>query len=57
MVMNAYCKAGMFEEVELLESLEAAFMDKIDDATQSDIVVMFGAHSAWCSSIIDQTQK
>ena len=53
MVMNAYCKAGMFEEVELLESLEAAFMDKIDDATQSDIVVMFGAHSAWCSSIID----
>ena len=55
MVMKAYCKAGMYEEVELLESLESAFLERIEDATTSDIVVIFGAHSSWCSNMIDQT--
>lgn len=48
MIMNAYCKAAMFKEVELLESLESAFLSKIHEATPSDMVVMFGAHSTWC---------
>ena len=33
MVMKAYCRAGMYQEVELLESLETAFIERLDEAS------------------------
>ena len=55
MLMNAFCKAQMFSEVELLESLESVFLQRVEEASPADLVVLFSAHSAWCSNVVEET--
>ena len=55
MFMTAYCRGNMFKEVELLESLQASFLTKIDEANGQTLVTMLNAHAAWATHIIDET--
>ena len=43
--MTAYCRANMFNEVILFESLEAQFLRRVDEAEGPTIVTMFCAHA------------
>ena len=53
MFMTAYCRGEMFEEYELLESLESSFLSRIHEAEGQTLVTMLNAHAAWASHIID----
>ena len=52
--LTAYARANMFEEIDLFESLEAQFIDRIDEADGPTIVTMFCAHAAWAAHQIDE---
>jgi len=44
MLLSAFVKAEMFEEIELFESLEAAFLSRIDEASGVCLATIFNAH-------------
>ena len=53
--MTAYCRGGMFKEIELLESLQASFLAQIEQTDGYTLVTMLNAHSAWVTHVIDET--
>lgn len=53
--MTAFVRAEMFKEVELLESLEAKFIERVDTADGATLVTMFNAHCHWANHIVDET--
>lgn len=55
MFMTAYCRGGLFKEVELLESLQASFLAQLDQTNGQTLVTMLNAHSAWVTHIVDET--
>lgn len=55
MFVKAFTDAKMFREIELLESLQAAFLSKIDEASGEDLVAILIAHHKWGTFIVEQT--
>lgn len=53
--MTAYTRCKLFDTVDLLESLEASFISRIDEATGPTLVTVFNSHASWCAHIVDQT--
>ena len=53
MFMTAYTKSKMFGAVDVLESLESAFMARIDEASGPTIVTIFNSHASWANHIVD----
>lgn len=54
MFMTAYTRCKAFTAVDLLESLEASFLSRIDEATGPTLVTMFNSHASWCASLVDE---
>jgi hypothetical protein len=54
MFMTAYTRCKMFTSVDLLESLEASFLSRIDEANGPTLVTMFNSHAAWCAQLVDE---
>ena len=55
MFAKAFTDAKMFREVELLESLQAAFLSRIDEASGEDLVAILIAHQKWGTFIVEET--
>jgi hypothetical protein len=56
MFMTAYTRCKQFDSsVDLLESLESAFISRIDEANGPTLVTVFNSHSAWSVHIVEQT--
>ena len=43
----------MFDAVDLFESLESAFLGRIDESNGPATVTIFNAHAAWAGHIVD----
>lgn len=54
MFMTAYARCKQFESVDLLESLEASFLSRIDEADGPTLVTVFNSHAAWSAHIVEQ---
>jgi hypothetical protein len=54
MLLSAFVKAEMFEEVELFESLEAAFLSRIEEASGVCLATIFNAHQTWAAHVMDE---
>jgi len=54
MFMTSFTRSKMFDEIDLLESLEAAFLSRIDEANGPTICTIFNSHATWAAHIIDQ---
>ncbi len=52
--MTAFTKAGMFKDVQLLEALEAHFVQNIEQIEGPNLVAMYCAHSSWVNGMIDE---
>ena len=52
--MTAFARCRMFQEVDLFETLENAFIQRIDEADGVTLATMFNAHAAWANHIIDE---
>ena len=53
MFMTSFTRSKMFDEVDLLESLESAFLSRIDEANGPTICTIFNSHASWAAHIID----
>lgn len=53
MFMTSFTRSKMFDEVDLLESLEAAFLSRIDEANGPTVCTIFNSHATWAAHIID----
>lgn len=52
--MAGFARANMFNEVDLLETLESQFTTHIDKADGPTTVTIFCAHAAWAAHLIDE---
>lgn len=55
MFMTAFTRCKQFDSVDLLESLEASFISRVDEANGPTLVTVFNSHAAWSAHIVDQT--
>lgn len=52
--MTSFCRAQMFEEQKLLETLEAHFLRKIEETDGTTLTTIFAAHSNWNRYMLDE---
>ena len=52
--MTAFARCEMFQEVDLFETIENAFIQRIDEAEGVTLATMFNAHAAWANHVIDE---
>jgi hypothetical protein len=50
--MQAYCQAGMFNELILFETIQAHYLEKIEQVSGPNLATMFKWHSEWAHNMM-----
>lgn len=56
MFMTAFTRCKQFDSIDLLKSLEASFLSRIESANGPTLVTVFNSHANWCQHIVKESE-